>query len=172
MRDVIETLHAELAGLEAELSADVRYLKAQRIRELLALYEDRPETPVQAKAQPTKGVKSPRGQTLNGFWANKSERDSKKRQIRAKVEQLLTERPVVHRGELLEALKAANLMGHEKNPMASLAAYLSEWRDQFTPDGRGNFMLASRAANGATPDPITSPDSDAGNEIGQRLSPL
>ncbi len=34
--------------------------------------------------------------------------------------------------------------GH-KNPMANLAAYLSEWRDEFEPDGRGNWSLKESA---------------------------
>jgi hypothetical protein len=33
------------------------------------------------------------------------------------------------------------LMGHEKDPMASLAAYFSRWRDTFDPDGAGNWEL-------------------------------
>jgi hypothetical protein len=32
-------------------------------------------------------------------------------------------------------------MGHEKDPMGSLAAYLSGWNDVFDPDGRGNWSL-------------------------------
>jgi hypothetical protein len=33
------------------------------------------------------------------------------------------------------------LVGQEKNPMVSLAAYLSDWKDTFASDGKGNFSL-------------------------------
>jgi P63C domain len=43
------------------------------------------------------------------------------------VEQLLQERGVMHRSHILDHLTAQKLMGHEKRPIASLAAYLSDW---------------------------------------------
>ncbi len=33
------------------------------------------------------------------------------------------------------------MSGHERNPMAGLAAYLSAWREEFESDGKGNFSL-------------------------------
>jgi hypothetical protein len=32
-------------------------------------------------------------------------------------------------------------MGHEKNPLAALAAYLSGWKEFFDFDGKGNWSL-------------------------------
>ena len=46
-----------------------------------------------------------------------------------------------HRTKLLEHLKAMGLMGHEKDPMASLAAYLSGWKEIFAFDGKGVWGL-------------------------------
>jgi hypothetical protein len=40
-------------------------------------------------------------------------------------------------------------MGHEKSPMMSLAAYLSDWKDDFASDGHGNFRLKKSAEGSA-----------------------
>jgi hypothetical protein len=37
-------------------------------------------------------------------------------------------------------------MGDEKNPMANFAAYLSNWKDIFEPDGKGNWSLRESAS--------------------------
>ena len=61
--------------------------------------------------------------------------------MKAEITALLQQRGTIHRKEILSHLTAAGLMGHEKDPMASLAAYLSDWRDSFDPDGGGNWSL-------------------------------
>ena len=68
-------------------------------------------------------------------------RRSKAAQIKAEVTDLLSARGTEHRQKILDHLIAKGLMGHEKAPLASLAAYLSENKDTFVADGRGNFSL-------------------------------
>jgi hypothetical protein len=56
------------------------------------------------------------------------------------IEQLLSEGPM-HRKKILAILQSKGLMGHEKNPMASLAAYLSDFSDNFVNDGSGTWSI-------------------------------
>ena len=45
----------------------------------------------------------------------------------------------MHRKVLLENLVQKGIMGTERNSSPDLAAFLSEHRDRYAPDGRGNF---------------------------------
>lgn len=45
-------------------------------------------------------------------------------------------------------------MGHEKSPMASLAAYLSDHKAVFVADGRGNFSLRRESHREPPPAPV------------------
>ena len=62
--------------------------------------------------------------------------------IKAEITGLLQKNGTVHRKEILSHLKFVGLMGNEKDPMGSLAAYFSNWRDAFEPDGAGNWRLS------------------------------
>lgn len=147
MNAIVDALRSELASLEAELRSDPRYVKAGKVRELISLYSGSEPKPAQSLER--KPVASP------GTREN-----TKRYQVKSLVWKTLAEqgRPV-HRTLLLDRLKAAGLMGSEKDPMASLAAYLSEWREEFQADGRGNFTLASAKTNEAADQRSTAPSS-------------
>ena len=57
------------------------------------------------------------------------------------VDALLSENGTLHRSDILNVLLAKGVMGTEKDPMAHLAAFLSDSRDKFQSDGKGNFSL-------------------------------
>jgi hypothetical protein len=134
MSEIIDALERELRRLEAELAQDPRYRRVGRIRELLSDYRT-DESPTLA---PTIRART----AIPG-----AQEPSKATLIRTSVRQHLQEKAApVHRGEILEHLTARGFMEGQKNPMASLAAYLSEWRDEFEPDGRGNWALKSAAS--------------------------
>jgi hypothetical protein len=138
MNDLVKTLRSELAALERELQADARFVKVQRIRELLTAYA--PETDVTPKPTP----KQRRRSTRKGVRKHKpsaAAAPSKAQLVLREVEALLTEKGHLHRKEILTHLVAKGLMGQEKTPMANLAAYLSAWRDRFETDGKGTFKL-------------------------------
>jgi len=126
----IEELKAEKRRLEEELAEDPRQQKIQAIDDLLDLYADdaREEAP-----------KAPRPKLPPGSVNTVS----KAARIKARVHELLADGPK-HRADILKVLIDAGIMGSEANPMASLAAYLSEWKADFTTDGKGNFSLATQ----------------------------
>ena len=57
------------------------------------------------------------------------------------VSNLLQLHGSLHRRRILDHLIEAGVLGHEKDPLASLAAYLSENKHMFLSDGQGNFFL-------------------------------
>lgn len=135
MNQLVTALQQELAQLEAELKADPRYRKATRIRELLADYVDQAQP--QALAAKSQAI-SASSTTLP--LRETGPRPSKKALIKNEIEQLLSKGPM-HRKEILEILQTKGLMGHEKNPMANLAAYLSAFPDDFVNDGSGIWNI-------------------------------
>lgn len=135
MSDLVNTLRRELTELETALRDDPRFVKIQRIKELLAVYEKDAEP---SSSLPLKLAEQPKTAKGNGRPGSKAE------EIKAAVRGLLSSSAKVHRKEMLKRLTEMKLMGHEKNPMGQLAAYLSEWRADFTSDGLGNFSLVRR----------------------------
>ena len=132
MFDIVDALDRELQRLEAELMQDVRYRRIRRIRELIDDYRSEKGSPPSFGARVA--VPEARHSATTG--------PTKAKQIRASVRDYISRHTApVHRNELLEHVSASGLMGRVKDPMASLAAYLSEWRDEFAPDGRGNWSL-------------------------------
>lgn len=123
-----------------------RYVKVQRIKELLAAYSPEKETtptPTQKHGRRRSSRKVIRGD--HGRFAPKpappiDAGTSKAKKVRREIEAVLTPGPL-HRKDILAHLVSKGLMGKEKNPMASLAAYLSSWRNRFESDGSGNFSL-------------------------------
>jgi hypothetical protein len=125
MTELVDALRRELAKLEAELQADPRYVKMARIRGLLAEYGE--EMPEREPAVSASG--------LNGSGKTKAAL------MEEAITALLRPNKLVHRSKILEHLRSRGIMGHEKNPMNDLAAFLSGHRDLFVSDGRGNFRL-------------------------------
>jgi hypothetical protein len=67
------------------------------------------------------------------------------------VDELLTLHGTMHRKKLLEHLIDKGIMGSELRPLAYLAAYLSDNREKYAPDGHGNFSLIRPAHNEPPP---------------------
>lgn len=139
MSSIVEALRRELATLEAELESDPRYRKIARISALLAEYEQ--STPADANVpahRPTRTA-SP---------------NSKKNCVHDGIVTFLAAHPGAHRSELLADLKNWGLMGDEKDPMASLAAYLSDFRSELQNVGQGHWSLRELAPDAEAPEPI------------------
>jgi len=143
MNDLVKTLRSELATLERELQDDARYVKVQRIKELLAAYSGNIPTPTlkQRRRSPRKAIRGDHGRFAPKLKPSTETALSKAQSVRKEIVALLTTKGQVHRKEILAHVVSKGFMGKEKNPMASLAAYLSGWRDQFETDGKGNFKL-------------------------------
>ena len=131
MSDIVDALDRELQRLEAELMQDVRYRRIRRIRELIDDYRADEATVVATR----RTVATP-------AFALTAQDATKAMKMRSALRELIRQKSApVHRSELLAHLTTEGLMGNEKNPMGALAAYLSDWRDEFSPDGRGNWSL-------------------------------
>jgi hypothetical protein len=154
MTDVIFALCSELRNLEAELANDPRYQKIGKIRELLAMYGAATQSSNLAEAtQPMAEHVLASGQ------ATKADR------IRSEIESLLRANGIVHRKEILDRLTSLGIMGSERDPMASLAAYLSEMRESIVSHGGGKWGFRNgpiptktttrRKIRGAKPDSLT-----------------
>jgi hypothetical protein len=156
MSNVTQVLQGELVGLQAETQrlesviaqaqADLRVAKekAEHINGLLTLY-----SPVE-DLQPIRS-------TLNGNHPSARQsplpdRQTKAARMRNHIHSLLLISGSMHRAAILDELKKEGLMGNEKSPMASLAAFLSDNRVYFEPDGRGNFMLRRESTGDSPPD--------------------
>jgi hypothetical protein len=165
MSNLVPALKAELAELERELQADPRYHKMTRIRDLLRTYEGDadvtkrdlaaaltpppppwsqhsappmpppPPPPNWATSWPSSNGVLPHLPPIPGRPASKIER------VKSEIRELLSHKIIAHRKEILAHLTDRGVMGHEKDPMASLAAYLSGFKDDFVFDGNGNYSL-------------------------------
>ena len=152
MSELVQNLLHELAAVEADVGkleseaakvqARLRIAldKADKLKAVIALYaeapSDRPQpqlfTPMSAQSCEQGVVTEPVGNQRHG---------SKASLLKAEVTHLLDVRGTEHRQKILEHLVSKGLMGREKNPLANLAAYLSDNKDVFATDGRGNFSL-------------------------------
>lgn len=156
MSELIRLLLLEQSQLEAEIRNDPRLLKLAKVKEMLALYG--------YKAAPVVSVESDEHSAAEVSKVEPdTEKGSKAAKVRAEVRALLSAQGNAHRAFILERLKSTGLMGMEKDPMASLAAYLSSWKDEFAPDGRGNFTLRPRDAS----EPLPATDTGAGSADGR-----
>lgn len=128
--DFIAALKAEITEIEAALRADPRHRKLAKLRETLAEYE-----PAKAAAQPNL-LLTPAATIIGNITGG-----TKETRIKAELTNVFKAKGPQHRTVLLEHLKLKGLMGHEKDPLASLAAYLSGWKDTFAFDGKGTWGL-------------------------------
>jgi hypothetical protein len=155
MSEFTTALERELQRLESELRDDPRYRRINQIRALLTEYQDAAASnsipvsiPLQGRAQVhVVATAHPR--------RVKRVKLSKAASVRLAVEQLLQHRGTTHRTEILKHLIDQKVMGNEKNPMAALAAYLSEFKNYFASDGRGNFSLRKSAGSGVASAPVS-----------------
>lgn len=144
MSEFTTALERELHRLEGELEQDPRIRRIKQIRQLLVDYQagaangTLPTAPVGAPSRAHVAPVTPTRRL-------RRVRLSKAASVRHAVHRLLAAHGTVHRREILKNLVEQQLMGHEKKPMLSLAAYLSEWKDDFASDGHGNFKLKKLA---------------------------
>lgn len=135
MADIIDMLIQERAQLEAELRNDSRYLKVQRINELLAAYQA-------GTTRPNSIEVTPRQRSKGRIF--KERKETKSELIKREIKSWLAQHGTAHRSQILSRLIERGLMGSEKNSMQSLAMYLSVSKDMFKSDGNGNYALATR----------------------------
>ena len=144
MTTIVQSLRQELAALEADIRSDPRYRKIERIRALLSEYDDEPQ--VSVAAQPN-------------VWHRRSPMaDTKKDRVRGVISEVLTVKGNAHRSELLKTLIDRGIMGQEKDPMASLAAYLSDFKE-FKNIGVGRWAFAPKIGEAPTL-PLSSPQGE------------
>jgi hypothetical protein len=135
MNEFVTALHRELSALEAELTADPRYQKLAKIRELLGIYKVA-DTP--APIGPSLAAELP------------TETASKAERIRAETRAFIERSGgVAHRHDILRHLLQLGIMGKERQPMASFAAYLSEMKE-FESVGNGKWTVRANASASGT----------------------
>jgi hypothetical protein len=141
MSEIVDALRRELETLEAELANDPRYRKIARIRSLLTEYAA--PTSRSADVAQTKRTRT-------------TSTSSKKIRIHDALMSFLAAHPGAHRSDILAEMKGKGLMGDEKDPMASLAAYISDFRDELENVGQGRWSLRESAPDAEAPGPIES----------------
>jgi hypothetical protein len=145
MPNIVPSLRQELAALDAELRADPRYRKIERIRALLSEYGDEEPQAASVAHQPPANL-----------WRRRSApSDSKKERVRAVIRETLAAEGSAHRSALLKTLMDRGIMGQEKDPMGSLAAYLSDFKDVKNTGG-GRWTLEPPQGEDASHAPLAS----------------
>ena len=68
----------------------------------------------------------------------------------------LVANPGAHRSEILSELTRQGLLVDQKNPMGSLAGYLSDFRSELQNIGQGHWSLRESAPDTEAPEPMES----------------
>lgn len=153
----VEKLEAEAAKLQARLRLSLE--KAEKVKAVIALYANDAEEQPQPRLFASLTATSVAGGT---HVRKQAARSSKAASLKMEVTDLLNARGTEHRQKILDHLVAKGLMGHEKDPLGSLAAYLSANKDVFMADGRGNFSLRREGHREPPPAPETGTGSAEG----------
>lgn len=154
LREALNASAARIPAFEAGVAAAQERLrreimKVEKLRELVALYEA-DESPRTATQLDLPDTANPQSRAVVGIPGRRPSVNinsetlalrSKKARMTKFVTDMLSLRGSVHRNELLKGLQETGIMGHEKDPIAHLAAFLSGERDRFGSDGKGNFHL-------------------------------
>ena len=140
MTDLIVALRSELQSLEAALAADPRYRKLEKICELLAIYD----SASQLKSQDVVAISIPAPiSTIDS--ATKVDR------VRTETREFIERSGgMAHRRDILDHLMQVGIMGKERSPMASFAAYLSEM-NEFMSVGGGKWQIRNELGVAAIP---------------------
>jgi hypothetical protein len=168
LRSELQTLSAQVRGLESAVTAAQERLRkatdrAEKLKALLADYES--EAPVESTVSQTElPINSKTETEPQADEAPDWKASTKNARMEQEVTSLLSLRGSVHRSNILNHLVAKGIMGGEKNPLAQLAAFLSNRREVFVPDGRGNFCLRPRGHN--EPSPAPNGAGSAGRTVG------
>jgi hypothetical protein len=176
LRDALNATVADIPKLEAAVTAAQatvttaqerlrrQMAAAEKMRDALSLLEaDAPPTGEKqqykfADIEPQAPSSTRVGQFAIDHAMPKDIADgmSKKAKMVNAVTGLLRMRGSVHRKVILQHLMDAGIMGHESDPLAHLAAFLSSNREKFASDGAGNFSLRQQSvAPEMHPDPAT-----------------
>jgi hypothetical protein len=142
MSDIVEALRREMSALETDLENDPRYRKIARIRSLLAEY-----TAASSHAPVNVMMSRP---------ARAAQPNSKKSRVHDGIINFLAANPGAHRRDILSAIVHEGLLVDVKDPMASLAAYLSDFRSELQNLGQGRWSLKESAPNAEAPEPMQS----------------
>jgi hypothetical protein len=147
LRSELESTAANVQVLEAQISSTQERLrveidKVDRIKGLLLIYEAEAEAAKPTVPPPPLTTTPTTPPSVRGTVPR---RISKKTRMEHEVAALLALRGSVHRNHILEHLSKSGIMGTEKNPLAHLAAFLSDHKAQFVSDGRGVFSLRPSA---------------------------
>ncbi len=141
MTDLTVALRSELESLEAELAADPRYRKLEKIRELLAIYN----SASRLESQHVVAVSIPAPMSASIESTTKADR------VRTETMEFIERSGgVAHRRDILDHLIQAGIMGKERSPIASFAAYLSEM-NEFMSAGGGKWRLRTESGAAAIP---------------------
>jgi hypothetical protein len=142
MSDIVDALRREMSALETDLENDPRYRKIARIRSLLAEY--------------TAATSHGPVNTLPSRPTRTAQPNSKKSRVHDGIMNFLAANPGAHRRDILSALVHEGLLVDVKDPMASLAAYLSDFRSELQNLGQGRWSLKESAPDAEAPGPIES----------------
>lgn len=141
MSSIIDALKQERSQLINELSSDPRFMKLQKIEELLATYSSLGHREVAA-------AKAAKPSPVRKSDSKPAGEPSKRAQIESAVKYFLTGKGSVHRSRILEHLQTLGLIGSDiKNPMGRVAIYLSDMAG-IVGDGLGNWRLIEQQPSG------------------------
>jgi hypothetical protein len=149
MANIVNALLAEYGEIAADVSQnpDPRLVKLERITALLSTYG------ISAPATDNIAGRSVGPEKVPEFVTPHAPKEgkvpTKRDRVRDEAAGLMRRLGRVHRNAVLDRLIELKIMGHEKDPLASLAAYLSESRDIFATDGKGAWYLRALPGNGA-----------------------
>jgi hypothetical protein len=165
MSDIVPALRSELQAVSAQVrvlesavtDAQERLRKAsdraEKLKGLLATYEvDEPSRPALSQTELAiipKASEGPQRRMPTQEWRG----ETKKSRMEQEITNLLLLRGSVHRSNILDHMTAKGIMGSEKGPMAHLAAFLSDHKETFASDGKGNFCLRRNGPHEPPPAP-------------------
>jgi hypothetical protein len=135
--DFIKAMDDEIAGLEAELARNPRYVKLKELRRLQALYAE--EAIPNARASGRRAVRTKTGRRASP--QRQAIIDSAAGILRAHLDQHLPTLPM-STPNLLALLTASGVKVTGKNPRNNLSAILSA-SEQFESHGRAGWTLAA-----------------------------
>jgi hypothetical protein len=149
----IDSIQRELASLEADLASDPRVRKIKTLKMVLNEYSE-PDI-----------VRSPTGEPLSAVHklSGQPRLETKRGRIHNVVHNVLSSKGRTHRRDLLGILQKTGLLIVDKDPMTTLAIYLSDFKD-FRSVGGGFWELALAETTEAPADAEASKSSEPGPE--------
>jgi hypothetical protein len=145
MNDLVRALKRELSQLEAALRHNPTFVKIERIKATLEAYQsDAPVASATGNYNERATVPEPKV-PADVPGSKRPNNPSKRSRVYDTVEEVIRSRGPTHRKDLLAEVTARGLMGTEKNPIQSIAIYLSDAKDRFMSVGDGVWALRARS---------------------------